>query len=94
MLGYICLGSLKTVRLLLSSAHSLLVVIAALAGPFLSTDHRVHTATATSRSTAVRDPSGGTQRTGTREADNNANAVPCGPGVPLARFTPATRMQG
>src|ERR1035441_545244 len=38
--------------------------------------------------------SGGTQRTGTRERASRAKAVPCGPGVPLVRLTPATRMHG
>ena len=31
--------------------------------------------------------SGGTHKTGTRERANRANAVPCGPGVSLARLT-------
>ena len=38
--------------------------------------------------------SGGTHKTGTRERANRANAVPCGPGVSLARLTPATSMLG
>jgi hypothetical protein len=38
--------------------------------------------------------SSGTQSTGTRDRVSSANAVPCGPGVPLNRFTPTTRMLG
>ena len=38
--------------------------------------------------------SGGTHNTGTRERASREKAVPCGPGVSLARFTPATRMLG
>ena len=38
--------------------------------------------------------SGGTHSTGTRERASREKAVPWGPGVALARLTPATRMHG
>jgi hypothetical protein len=37
---------------------------------------------------------GGTQSTGTRDRASRVNAVPCGPGVSLVRFTPITSTLG
>jgi hypothetical protein len=37
---------------------------------------------------------GGTQSTGTRDRASSVNAVPCGPAVSLARFTPITSTLG
>lgn len=79
----------KTVGHLLSFAHSDWKD-RALAGTILL----CYSCAVVSRPASARAPAGGTQRTGTRDEDSKANAVPCGPGLALARLTPATRMQG
>ena len=47
-----------------------------------------------SRSSPEDTGSGGTHNMGTRERASRAKTVPCGPGVSLARLTPATKMLG
>jgi hypothetical protein len=61
---------------------------------FLFPIAQLATGTLASISVATDVASGGTQSTGTRDRTSSVNAVPCGPGVSLALFTPTTSTLG